>query len=375
LRTPLSPTLLIASEAAENPQLPAEVRAQFAAIRTNVELEARLIDDLLDITRISHGKLSMDMGIVDIHAILQEAIATVRPELEGKRIELGKNLAAKPATVKGDAVRLQQVFWNVLKNAVKFTPAGGRITVSTRTRGTGELLITITDTGIGMSAQDLAQAFEAFTQGEQIRANPSHQFGGLGLGLAITKKLVELHHGAIQASSKGLNEGSVFVITLPLAVEKSVSKEVPASDETPPRASANGRGLPVHVLLVEDHEPTRTVLTHLLARRHYEVKTAASLAEARILSQIHEFDVLISDIGLPDGTGFELMSELHLQNKDLQGIALTGYGTEQDISKGRAAGFGVHLTKPIRAQSLDNALAEISSNAAKICCASSRRDG
>jgi CheY-like chemotaxis protein len=215
-----------------------------------------------------------------------------------------------------------------------------------------------------MSAHDLEQAFEAFAQGEQIRANVSHQFGGLGLGLAITKKLVELHHGAIQATSKGLNEGSVFVITLPLAAEAAVLKDVPAGVDAPAQAAANGPGPPIHVLLVEDHEPTRTALTHLLARRNYEVKTAASLAEARILSQIHEFDVLISDIGLPDGNGFELMSELHLRNKDLQGIALTGYGTEQDIGKGRAAGFGIHLTKPIRAQSLDNALAEISSRLA-----------
>jgi len=359
LRTPLNPVLLLASEAAEDPQLPAEVRAQFTTIRNSVELEARLIDDLLDLTRITRGKLSLNIGLVEVHSVLKEALVTVQSELDQKRITLTLELMAPQATVKGDAVRLQQVFWNVLKNAAKFTPEAGRITVGTGIqRETGELVITIEDSGIGMTPEELAKIFEAFAQGEHAHAGGLHRFGGLGLGLAISRMLVKSHAGSIRAISEGRNRGSTFIITLPLVMERTGAGPLPDGDTTPSRVAVNGVAGAIHILLVEDHEPTRTALAHLLTRRHYEVQTAASIAEARALSNQHKFHLLISDIGLPDGSGFELMRELRLGNTSLQGIALTGYGMEEDIARSQNAGFASYLVKPIRVQSLEAALAK-----------------
>ena len=357
LRTPLNPVLLLASEAAKDPNLAPEVRAQFVTIRNNVEMEAHLIDDLLDVTRIAHGKLSLDMALVNIHTVLEESTAIVQSELDQKKLRLQRDFQAVQSTVRGDAIRLQQVFWNVLKNAVKFTPEQGTITIATRTRDSQTLEVTITDTGIGMTNDELARVFDAFAQGEHAGIGRPHRFGGLGLGLAISQKLVEAHAGSISASSKGRSHGSTFIVTLPLVSEPASAAE--RSEESaptlPPRLQTHAEA--IHVLLVEDHEPTRTALAQLLRRRHYQVKTASSLTEARVLAAQQPFHLLISDIGLPDGTGIELMQELRGCNADLRGIALTGYGMEEDIVRTRNAGFTSHLTKPIRVQSLEAALA------------------
>jgi PAS domain S-box-containing protein len=217
LRTPLNPVLLIASDSAQNPELPADVRAQFETILKNVEVEARLIDDLLDLSHINHGKLKLKMQTVDAHAVLREAIQTVRSQIEIKQIQFISNLNAEKHLVLADAVRLQQVFWNILKNAIKFTPSGGRITVETfSTVAGGQFNVKISDTGIGMTPEELDRSFSAFSQGDHIR-DKSANYGGLGLGLAITKKLVEFHSGRIQAVSEGRDCGSTFTVEFPLA--------------------------------------------------------------------------------------------------------------------------------------------------------------
>ncbi len=181
LRTPLNPALLIASESADNQALPEAVRLNFETIRKNIELEARLIDDLLDLTRITTGKMVLNRELTNVHDILVDALATVQADQQEKNIVLNVNLKAKPSIVNGDAVRLQQVFWNVLKNAVKFTPAQGRITVETAIGSRHQLLISVTDTGIGMDAGETARIFSAFTQGNHAGKGGSHHFGGLGL--------------------------------------------------------------------------------------------------------------------------------------------------------------------------------------------------
>jgi PAS domain S-box-containing protein len=360
LRTPLNPALLLASEAAEDPRLPAEVRGQFSAIRKNVELEARLIDDLLDMTRIRHGKLSLSLGLVEVHALLQEAFETVRSEFERKSIALTMALEAKPSAVMGDAVRLQQVFWNVFRNAVKFTSPDGKVALRTRVEtGTGELIITITDTGVGMTAAELARAFEAFAQGDLGDGEGARRFGGLGLGLAISRTLVELHSGSIRASSAGRDQGSTFTIALPLASGRAGVEQSSGVDSLRTRDALDRPPGAIHILLVEDHEPTRAVLAQLLTRRRYQVRAAASIAEARALARKYEFQLLISDIGLPDGDGFELMKELRARNQQLQGIALTGYGMDRDIARSLEAGFAHHLVKPVRVESLERALASV----------------
>lgn len=355
LRTPLNPVLLLASEAAKDPHLSPEVRAQFVTIRNNVEMEAHLIDDLLDVTRIAHGKLSLNLALVDVHTVLEEGVGIVRADLEQKQLRLVKEFKAELSTVRGDAVRLQQVFWNVLKNAVKFTPEQGTITIATRSEGSQSLAVTIADTGIGLASDELGRIFEAFTQGEHAGKDKPHRFGGLGLGLAITQKLVESHAGKISAASNGRGQGASFTITLPLVAQRPAPKGELDDGAAKAPAPVNGH-VGIHILLVEDHEPTRVALAQILTRRKYKVKTAASLAQARELAAQNQFQLLISDIGLPDGSGIELMAELLAVNPKLRGIALTGYGMEEDIARSRNAGFRSHLTKPIRVQSLEAAL-------------------
>jgi PAS domain S-box-containing protein len=217
LRTPLNPVLLIASDAAANPTLPPEVRGQFEVILKNVEVEAQLIDDLLDLSRITHGKIVLRMRAVDAHYVLQEALQTVRDLLEQKEIQTELALKAERHTILADAVRLQQVFWNILRNAIKFTAARGKITIATSLiENDTRLAVTITDTGIGMTEDELNSVFSAFAQGEHIR-DAAANYGGMGLGLAISRKLVELHSGVIHARSAGRGQGASFIVELPLA--------------------------------------------------------------------------------------------------------------------------------------------------------------
>jgi signal transduction histidine kinase len=354
LRTPLNPVLLLASESADNHELPEAVRLNFETIRKNVELEASLIDDLLDLTRITTGKMVLDKSLVNIHDVLTDAITTTQAEQQEKKLHLEVRLNAPQSIVEGDAVRLQQVFWNVLKNAVKFTPIRGKITLETSVKEDGLLFIKIADTGIGMNAGELARVFTAFVQGDHASDGSSHRFGGLGLGLAITKNFVELHSGKIVAESAGLNQGAVFTIELPLAKPLRAGSNV----ENGPAIQNHPKVLKeasMSILLVEDHEITRTVLTQLLTRRNYKVIAVDSAAKARKAASLNKFDLLISDIGLPDGNGNDLMNEFR-KSYGIKGIALTGYGMEEDIARGKAAGFVTHLIKPVRIQSLENAL-------------------
>ncbi|MEI9866484.1 MAG: PAS domain S-box protein [Limisphaerales bacterium] len=357
LRTPLNPVLLVASDGAGNPHLPEATRKDFEMIRKNIELEARLIDDLLDLTRISRGKLSLEKSPVDLRIVLQDALAIVEPDVKAKQISLTLALGTGKAMVLGDAVRLQQVLWNVLKNAVKFTPTGGRITVEILTLAeSGNIAVKVVDSGIGLTIAEITHIFNAFSQGDHAEGSGSHRFGGLGLGLAISRMLVKLHSGIIHAASAGRGEGAVFTVELPsLQLDKenyaSVTPKI-ADHSTPPVKKAGLR-----ILLIEDHEPTRTALAHLLTRREYKVKTATSVADAQALAGQETFDLVISDIGLPDGDGYTLMAELR-DRFGLKGVALTGYGMDQDIERTLAAGFVVHLTKPVHVQSLEKALAD-----------------
>ena len=353
LRTPLNPVLLLAGDAARNRDLSPGVRADFDAIRRNIEMEARLMDDLLDITRITHGKLTLEKQALEVHDVLRSALAMVENDIGRKQIQLKLALNARRHTVLADPVRLQQVFLNLLKNAIKFTPEHGGITVETNAAGAA-LEIKITDTGVGVAPADLESIFEPFSQAGRSG------WGGLGLGLAISKKLVEMHSGSIRASSAGRQRGATFCITLPvvLAAKTAFRSERPVAGA--PLAAASG-AQPTRrsrILLVEDHEPTRAALTRLLLRRRFEVTGAGSVAEARSFVEDAQagFDLVISDIALPDGNGYDLMNELHEQHH-LEGIALTGYGMEEDIQRSFEAGFATHLTKPVSIESLDQALA------------------
>jgi PAS domain S-box-containing protein len=365
LRTPLNPVLLIATDAETNPDLSREVREDFETIRKNVELEARLIDDLLDLTRITNGKMVLANNEVDVHAVVRDAIATVKGELASGKVELVLELAPGRPVVRGDSVRLLQVFWNVLKNAVKFTPDKGRVVVSTSIpAGLGTFVLKVTDTGIGITPTEIGHIFDAFVQGEHARGLGSHRFGGLGLGLAISRMLVELHSGTIHAESEGRDKGSTFVIKLPLEVQATNGHDGKGDQ-------GDGSGAPVlvlqgeplgarrSILLVEDHTPTRVALERLLQRRNFQVFVAETAADARAVAKAEKVDIVISDIGLPDGNGYDLMAELE-GLYSVKGIAMTGYGMDGDIARSRATGFSVHLMKPVSMQALDAAIANVS---------------
>ncbi|HVU18268.1 MAG TPA: response regulator [Candidatus Didemnitutus sp.] len=357
LRTPLSPVLLLATEGAANAHLPIEVRADFDTIAKNVALEARLIDDLLDLTRISRGKLTLDRRPTDAHVSIREALAMAREEIDQKKLVVTLDLRAGRSRVRGDDVRLKQVFWNIIKNAAKFTPNHGRITIESIDTPENELRVTVADTGIGMTPAELDRIFEAFSQGDHASAAGLHRFGGMGLGLAISRMMLELHDGSVKAESHGRNQGTTFTIRLPLLAE---TEELEVDEPSGPIEEVTPSSAPFseprrRVLLVEDHKPTSVALSQLLNRRNFQVVEAACVADALGVAKRESFDLLISDIGLPDGNGYELMTELR-GRQGLVGIALTGYGMEEDVSKSQAAGFVAHLTKPVTVQALDRAL-------------------
>lgn len=360
LRTPLSPVLLMASDAANNPALPREIREDFETIRSNISLEARLIDDLLDLTRIARGKMTLEKHPVNVHAVLRDALGNLRAEFAGKRLEIELADDGRPQRVLGDAVRLQQVLWNLLKNAAKFTVEDGHILVRTRRMAEGNRLqIEITDNGIGLSVEELAHVFQPFAQGEHASPRGPHRFGGLGLGLAISRNLVEMHQGRLHARSPGRNQGATFVVELPLAAATGSTSPLPPAGGTMP--AEPGAEMPRRrVLLVEDHASTRAAVQKLLARRGMDVAVAGSVAEAFGLAAKQPFDFVISDVGLPDGDGYQLFTELSKTVPGLQGIAMSGYGMEDDLRRSRTAGFSAHLVKPVSIAALEKALAQLS---------------
>jgi PAS domain S-box-containing protein len=341
LRTPLTPALMIAESLQSDPSIPAGKREELELLRRNIELEARLIDDLLDLTRIVRGKIELRSGVVDVHSVIADALDICRGDLSNKRLEIIQALRATDLYVSGDAVRIQQILWNLIRNAVKFTPDGGQIIVRSHNDG-DKLCVTIIDTGIGIEPEAIGRIFTPF---EQAGQSITQQFGGLGLGLAISKRLAEMHGGTIVAQSEGRNRGATFIFTLPTIATPAKRREnAPA-----PVAGGNVRSL--RILLVEDHEDTRRSLVRLLGRTH-TVREAPSVESALAAAKEEQFDLVISDVGLPDGNGLELMRILR-DDHGLKGICLSGFGMEEDIARSSDAGFCEHLTKPIDIQKLE----------------------
>ena len=349
LRTPLTPVLMSAAALEQEPGIEPELRRQFAMMRRNVELEARLIDDLLDLTRVTHGKLQLLFsGPVDVHSLLAHSEHIVRSDAREKSLALRLELTADEHHVAGDAARINQVFWNLLKNAIKFTPDAGQITVRTANPTAGKLILTVSDNGIGIDQQALPFVFRAFEQGEIRGMQPC---SGLGLGLSISKAIVELHGGTIRAESAGRGLGAVFTIELN-TVLPFPDAQIQASQ---PRRLG---GKSYRLLVVEDHEPTLAVLTRLLRSQGHDVMPASTVHDALALASDHTFDFVISDLGLPDGNGIDLMMQLS-NDYGLRGIALTGYGMAEDLAKTEQAGFLAHLVKPINFDQLHRVLEQM----------------
>lgn len=346
LRTPLTPVLMVASAIAADPTISPELREDIAVIRRNVELEARLIDDLLDLTRISNGKLQIQSRCVDANELVAQAARIVGSDAASEQPSMRLQLAAERSQVRGDPARLQQIFWNLLRNAVKFTPADGEVRVVTSNPTPDFWRIEVIDTGKGISAGALPTIFNAFEQGG---TDVSQRFGGLGLGLAISRALAELHGGRLTAESAGAGLGATFTFELNVLDMDAVT-----SDHRP-EVAAPCAGRSLRILLVEDHETTGNLIERLLTRRGHFPVLARNMADALALANAREFDIVVSDLGLPDGTGFDLMRELQARH-GLTGIALSGYGTEADVALALDAGFIRHLTKPIDVEQLEAAL-------------------
>jgi two-component system CheB/CheR fusion protein len=323
-----------------------------------VELEARLIDDLLDLTRVSKGKLQLNFDTVDLNGVVNSAVEICAVDLVGKRLGTSLDLRATRHLVRGDAARLQQVFWNLIKNAIKFTPPGGHITVHACDDPAGSVKVAVSDTGIGIEPAALGRIFDAF---EQADSWVTRQFGGLGLGLAISKALIDLHGGKLTADSPGPGRGATFTVELrPVTATAEVSPAgaAPSADSAQPASPAAPAPRDVQILLVDDHQDTNRAMARLLTRLGYQVRTADSVRSALDAAGETQFDLLISDIGLPDGSGLELMRQL-LAQRPIKGIALSGFGMEEDVKKSKEAGFYEHLTKPINFKRLETAIKDL----------------
>ena len=349
LRTPLTPVAATLVSWETHEHLPADMLADVHMMRRNVDLEARLIDDLLDLTRIVRGKLSLNLEIADLHALVSGVSGMYQTELLTKRLKVTSTLTAPRHFVHADPARLQQVLLNVLRNATKFTAESGSVEITTFNDASGRICLTVKDTGIGMSPEFLSRLFRPFEQGT---AETVRRYGGLGLGMSISKALMEAQGGSIAAQSEGLGKGSTFTITLPTTIAPALSAVTPRPVPKTPVARE------LKILIVEDHADTARVMSRLLEKQGHRVSVAGTVAEAKSSFDAAPFDLLLSDIGLPDGTGIDVIRHVRALSA-IPAIALTGYGMEEDVAKCRDAGFTEHLTKPVNFQRLELAIARI----------------
>jgi signal transduction histidine kinase len=360
LRTPLTPVLAVLSSMESREPVPGGgsqidlAVGDLAMMRRNIELEARLIDDLLDLTRISRGKIDLQRVATNLRQVVEHAVRISCGEaIAAGRVEVATDLPDGEWELWADASRLTQVFWNLLNNAVKFTPECGTIRVRIgREEAPPQFVVEVADTGVGIDPDLLPRIFDAFEQGEPGVARRS----GLGLGLAISKAIVELHGGEVRVASDGRDRGATFSVRLPVVPPPDGEANVPAAGGE--EASAPEATRPRHILLVEDHADTAEALADLLRGRGYQVTIAGSIAEALRQAEAPEgrrIDLVVSDLGLPDGSGMDLMRELSGRH-GLTGIALSGYGMEEDVRKSHEAGFRQHLTKPVDVRALEEAI-------------------
>jgi signal transduction histidine kinase/ActR/RegA family two-component response regulator len=333
LRTPLTPVLMTSYALLLDDTLTKSQRTDIESIRTNVELETKMIDDLLDHARMTNDTLKLRREPVDVHYLLERAEQIARGA--GASMPIEKVLRATNTRVMGDAARLEQAFWNVLKNAVKFTPTNGCIAVITSNPQPESLRIRFIDTGIGIEPEVLPRLFSGYETGRRERGG----LGGLGLGLPIAKEIVAMHEGSIQASSAGHNKGATFTIDLPV-----LPAAVATPGFAPEKITVAARGL--RILVVEDHESTAQIMARLLQRAGHEVEVAYSVAGAKGIFNRRDFDLVISDLGLPDGNGLDLFRYMN-ERQPVEGIALSGYGMQDDIQASLAAGFREHVVKPV----------------------------
>ncbi len=361
LRTPLSAILgwshLVRTGKLDEPQM---ARA-FETIERNARSQSRLIDDLLDVSRIITGKLQIEAVPVDLSAVVEAAIDAIRPTLETKEITLETVLAETACLVRGDGNRLQQIFWNLFSNAVKFTPPAGNVRVEVK-RSDSRVQVAVSDSGIGITKEFLPFIFDRFRQadGSSTRAH-----GGLGLGLSIVKHLVQLHQGTVEVKSGGKDQGATFTVSLPVTSARSAkATESKGTD-------ARSNGLPssfakvlegLHILVVDDEADSRDLIKAILTRCGGEVTCSESVADALSVFKDCNPDLVVSDIGMPNEDGYMLIQKLRSQRskraRTVPVLAVTAYATSEDRTRALDAGFQRHLPKPLDPESLVRSLAE-----------------
>ena len=349
LRTPLTPALAAANYLSGNAsKVPSEFVEDLKIIKRNVRLQARLIDDLLDLTRITRGKLQLHLEFVDANAVVRDAIEIANSAILSKQLRVSTELDAEKHHIRADSIRLQQIFWNLINNAVKFTPPGGQIALRTYNDSVGHFRFEITDNGIGIERERLVSIFKPF---EQADPSVSRQFGGLGLGLAISKHLIDLHNGRIEAESRGRSFGTTFRITLDTLPEGATEFSTNAvSQKRAPKR--------LRILLVEDHRDTRHALSRLLTHFGHQTSVADSTRRALEVLASQRFDLVLCDIGLPDGTGYDVVSKAKAKGP-IKAVAITGFGADEDLRRSKEAGFDFHLIKPVDFQELRTVLEKV----------------
>jgi K+-sensing histidine kinase KdpD len=345
LRTPLTPVISALESLETEPTQTQDVKVSLAMIRRNIELETQLIDDLLDFTRIARDKMQLRFVPLDAHQAVLNVVEICRAEATSKRLHLHLNLRAKSCHVSADVAKFQQIIWNLLKNAIKFTPEGGDVTISSENPSETVFAVTVRDTGIGMEAEVMQRIFDPFEQGNR---SFEHRFGGLGLGLAISKSLAQAHGGTLTAHSEGPNRGSTFTLSMQALPQTEAATVVS-------KAITQSAQQVLKILLVDDHHDTCAALEKLLARRGHLVAVAHDVRSAMEAAARNKFDLLISDIALPDGTGMDLMMQMRAI-ANIPGIAISGFGNNGDIERSLQAGFSDHLIKPIKLDNLEAAM-------------------
>jgi signal transduction histidine kinase len=345
LRTPLTPVISALDSLETEPTQTQDAKASLAMIRRNIELETQLIDDLLDFTRITRDKMQLRVAPIDAHQAVSNVVEICRAEARSKILNVHLNLRATSCHVSADAAKFQQIIWNLLKNAIKFTPEGGDITISSDNPSEAVFTLSVRDTGIGMEPEVMQRIFDPFEQGNR---SFEHRVGGLGLGLAISKSLAQVHGGTLTAQSDGSNRGSTFTLSMQ-ALPQGEAASVASKAVTDSARQA------LKILLVDDHHDTCAALEKLLARRGHLVAVSHDVRSAMEAAVRNKFDLLISDIALPDGTGMDLMMQLRAI-ANVPGIAISGFGNNGDIERSLHAGFSEHLIKPIKLDNLEAAI-------------------
>jgi len=344
LRTPLSAIFGWAQILKTGAHDPEAVREGIEVIDRNVRLQTQLIEDLLDVSRIISGKVRLDVQVVDLPELINSALESVRPAADAKRLRLEQVIDPSASPVSGDPARLQQVLWNLLNNAIKFTPKDGKIHVMLE-RISSHAELSVVDTGEGISPEFLPRLFERFSQSD---ASTTRKHGGLGLGLSIVKNLVELHGGSIRAHSEGEGRGARFVLHLPIRVTKATRDDsLPISQLSAPRVHAGDSLTGLNVLVVDDERDARELVHRYLTHCGATAALAASAAEAHLVLATFRADVIISDIGMPEQDGYEFIRAVRNNGDKTPAIALTAFARAEDRVRSIQAGFQSHLPKPV----------------------------